>query len=61
MYCPRINHFVRLHASGNIPKCGHMVNVKGFKTFEQMNQSQWLKDIKAKMSEEVWPAECIRC
>jgi len=61
MYCPRINHFVRLHASGNIGKCGHMVNVKGFKTFEQMNQSQWLKDIKDKMSQDVWPDECIRC
>jgi len=61
MYCPRINHFVRLHSSGNIGKCGHMINGKGFKTFKQLDQSQWLNRIRTQMIFDEWPDECQRC
>lgn len=38
-----------------------MVNPPRFQTLEEMESSQWLQEIKQKMSQDVWPAECIRC
>ena len=50
MYCPRINHFVRLHSSGNLGRCGHMVNITvPFKTLKELDQSKWLKSKKDKI------------
>ena len=58
MYCPRINHFVRLHSSGNLGRCGHMVNITvPFKTLKELEQSNWLKGIKDKMAKDIWPDE----
>ncbi len=31
MFCPRLEHFVRLNQNGTIGKCGHMVKAKGLK------------------------------
>tara|TARA_B100000941_G_scaffold286629_1_gene260527 strand:+ start:1215 stop:2237 length:1023 start_codon:yes stop_codon:yes gene_type:complete len=61
MYCPRLNHFVRLEADGSIGKCGHMTNPMSFKTIDELDKSQWLQNIKSKMSNDEWPDECIRC
>jgi len=61
MYCPRLKHFVRLNQNGSIGKCGHMVNAMGFETFQDLDQSEWLDDIKDKMSKDQWPDECVRC
>lgn len=61
MYCPRLEHFVRLNQDGTIGRCGHMVNGRGFKSYEQLDQSKWSKDIKDKMERNQWPEECIRC
>ena len=61
MYCPRLNHFVRLNQNGSIGKCGHMVNAMGFKTFQDLEESKWLDGIKDKMSKDQWPDECVRC
>jgi sulfatase maturation enzyme AslB (radical SAM superfamily) len=61
MYCPRINHFVRLEQDGSIGKCGHMSNGLGFKTFDDLHSSDWLKNIKDTMARDEWPDECHRC
>ena len=61
MYCPRLEHFVRLNANGTIGKCGHMTNAKEFKTFRDLHKSQWLKKIELDMTLDAWPDECIRC
>jgi len=61
MYCPRLDHFVRLTQGGSVGKCGHMVDAKGFKTFEELEHSQWLKDVKDTMLQDKWPKECTRC
>ena len=61
MYCPRLKHFVRLNQDGSIGKCGHMINPMGFKTFDKLDNSKWLKDIKDTMAKDEWPNECKRC
>ena len=61
MFCPRIKHFVRLEQNGTIGKCGHMRNAIGFKTFNELDNSKWLKGIKEKMANDEWPDECNRC
>ena len=61
MFCPRLEHFVRLNQDGTIGKCGHMTNAKGFKTFKDLHKSQWLKKIELDMTLDAWPDECIRC
>ncbi len=61
MYCPRLDHFVRLNQNGSIGRCGHMTNAMGFQSVEQLEKSKWLKDVKATMSKDKWPEECVRC
>ena len=61
MHCPRLDHFVRINHNGKIGKCGHMTGAKEFNSFEEMQNSSWLKNIKNKMEDQQWPAECIRC
>jgi sulfatase maturation enzyme AslB (radical SAM superfamily) len=61
MYCPRLDHFVRLNHTGKIGKCGHMTRAPEFNSFEDMQDSAWLKKIKKQMKEKVWPKECVRC
>lgn len=61
MYCPRLDHFVRLNQDGTVGKCGHMVNGRGFKTHEELHSSEWLQGIRNKMKDDKWPEECIRC
>jgi sulfatase maturation enzyme AslB (radical SAM superfamily) len=61
MFCPRIKHFVRLNPDGTVGKCGHMIGQKGFGSFEELHDSDWLMDIQDTMDRGQWPAECIRC
>jgi len=61
MFCPRLDHFVRLNQDGSLGKCGHMIRGKGFESFEALEHSDWLNNIRDKMSKDEWPAECIRC
>jgi len=61
MYCPRLDHFVRLNHTGKIGKCGHMTQAPEFNSFEDMQDSVWLEKIKKQMEENVWPKECVRC
>ena len=61
MYCPRLNHFVRLNKDGSVGKCGHMKTSMGFESVAQLEKSQWLKDITNKMANDQWPDECVRC
>lgn len=52
---------MRLNQNGSVGKCGHMVDAKGFRNFEEMENSEWIKNIKDTMSEDKWPDECTRC
>lgn len=61
MYCPRLDHFVRLNQDGSIGKCGHMVNPKGFQSLDELERSDWLSNIRKLMSQDEWPDECRRC
>jgi sulfatase maturation enzyme AslB (radical SAM superfamily) len=61
MICPRLEHFARLNYTGKIGKCGHMTQAPEFDSFEDMQNSEWLKDIKQKMKNNIWPKECVRC
>ena len=61
MYCPRINHFVRLNQNGSIGRCGHMNTNIGFESVNELENSDWTKTIKEKMDQDVWPEECARC
>ena len=61
MYCPRLDHFVRLNGDGSVGKCGHMINTKGFGSVEGLEHSDWLNNIRNKMSKDEWPEECARC
>ena len=38
-----------------------MINAMGFKTFDKLDNSKWLKDIKDTMAKDEWPNECKRC
>jgi sulfatase maturation enzyme AslB (radical SAM superfamily) len=38
-----------------------MTGAKEFNSFDEMQNSSWLKNIKEKMQNQQWPAECIRC
>lgn len=61
MYCPRLDHFVRLNANGTVSRCGHMVSPAQFNTMKEMDQSQWLLGIRTQFADDKWPAECVRC
>ena len=61
MICPRIKHFIRLQPSGKVSKCGHMIGAKEFETFDEMQKSVWLENIKNQMDQDIWPEECVRC
>ena len=61
MFCPRLDHFVRLNRDGSVGKCGHMVKAKGFESFEELERSEWMKGIRNTMSQDRWPNECTRC
>jgi len=61
MFCPRLEHFTRLNQDGTVGKCGHMINGRGFDSFNDLENSEWLKTIKDTMQEDQWPKECQRC
>ena len=61
MYCPRLDHFVRLNHTGKIGKCGHMTQAPEFDSLTTMQDSIWLGKIKKQMEDNIWPKECIRC
>jgi len=61
MFCPRLEHFVRLNQNGTIGRCGHMMDAVNFESYTKLENSTWLKDIKQQMSLDKWPKECVRC
>jgi sulfatase maturation enzyme AslB (radical SAM superfamily) len=61
MYCPRLDHFVRFNPNGTIGCCGHMNSNPNFKSYDELQSSDWLRDIKDEMSRDTWPIECQRC
>jgi sulfatase maturation enzyme AslB (radical SAM superfamily) len=61
MYCPRLDHFVRLNHTGKIGKCGHMTQAPEFDSLADMQNSVWLVKIKKQMEDNIWPKECMRC
>jgi sulfatase maturation enzyme AslB (radical SAM superfamily) len=61
MFCPRLDHNIRLTADGQLSVCGHMVNSPGFFSEADLKSSNWLSKIKTQFQNNVWPDECIRC
>ena len=61
MHCPRLEHFVRLNPSGTVSRCGHMINPMQFKSYDEMEKSEWLIKIKNIFQDNNWPDECLRC
>jgi sulfatase maturation enzyme AslB (radical SAM superfamily) len=61
MHCPRIDHFIRLNRDGTVGKCGHMINAKGFDSYEELEQSDWMINIRKAIEQGQWPMECFRC
>lgn len=61
MHCPRIDHFIRLNRDGTVGKCGHMINAKGFDSYEELEQSDWMVNIRKTIEQGQWPMECFRC
>ena len=57
MQCPRLDHFVRFNPNGTVSRCGHMVNPPQFASLQDMENSDWLNNIRIKLN----PPECIRC
>lgn len=61
MYCPRLDHNVRLNPDKTVSLCGHMINAPKFQTYDSMVSSEWLQNVKSKMLQDCWPDECQRC
>lgn len=61
MYCARTEHFVRFNYDGTVGMCGHMVEAPKFRTWDEMKDSEWKKQIIETLEEDRWPAECSRC
>lgn len=61
MYCPRLDHFVRLNPNGTVSRCGHMTRKPQFDSLESMESSEWLASVKEHMAQGIWPVECERC
>ena len=57
MQCPRLDHFVRFNPGGTVSRCGHMIAPPQFRSLDEMDQSDWLRNIR----KQEWPAECLRC
>ena len=47
--------------NGTVGKCGHMVNGRGFNSYKELEDSEWLKGVKETMAKDQWPKECVRC
>ena len=60
MYCPRLDHFVRF-TPNSVGCCGHMTDTPGFSSYDELQSSSWLAEIRDEMSRDVWPVECQRC
>lgn len=66
MQCPRLDHFVKIIPDEDpftsvVSNCCVMVDNPNFTSYDEMMQSQWLKDIKRDFSNDIFPKECIRC
>ena len=61
MYCPRLEHFVRFNSNGTVGCCGHMADSPSFNTYDELQSSRWLTNIKDEMFRDAWPVECRRC
>lgn len=61
MRCPRLDHFVRFNNDGTIGRCGHMVGAPGFRSLEELENSDWLFGLQEQMDQDIWPKECVRC
>ena len=61
MHCPRLDHFVRFNPDGSVGCCGHMTDSPKFKSYDDLQSSQWLANVKDELFRDAWPVECQRC
>jgi len=61
--CWKLDHYVFVHDNtGKVSKCCDMTNDRPkFVNFDSMMNSKWLSDVREKMTNNIWPDECIRC
>lgn len=61
MYCPRIDHNVRLNQDGSVSLCGHMIGSPKFPDYNTLFNSHWLTTVRDSFDNSNWPIECQRC
>lgn len=61
MQCPRLNHFRRIAATGQVSVCGHMIDPMQYSNLSDLESSQWLASLKDQFRNDTWPDECRRC
>lgn len=61
MYCPRLDHNVRLNPDSTVSLCGHMVMAPRFATYSELQNSDWLAKLRDEFAQNQWPKECERC
>jgi hypothetical protein len=62
MHCVRLDHFLKIETgSSPLVRCCHMANPPRFKTIKEVENSQWISNVKQQLNEGIWPDECIRC
>lgn len=61
MYCPRLDHNVRLNYNGTVSLCGHMTRPPSFESYGAMIRSDWLASVRETLNKDQWPSECKRC
>lgn len=66
MYCPRLDHFVKIvppvfGATKVFTLCCHMDKPPRFNSYDELMNSEWLKDIRVKFANDEFPKECNRC
>lgn len=66
MHCPRLDHFVKIvppvtGATKVYTLCCHMDKPPRFDSYDELMDSEWLKDVRVKFANDEFPKECNRC
>lgn len=66
MHCPRVDHFVKIvppvfGATKVFTLCCHMDKPPRFNSYDELMNSEWLKDVRVKFANDEFPKECNRC
>lgn len=59
--CPRLTHFVDLTFSGKFRRCCHMTDDPAFPSYLEMENSEWVRDVRQTFANGKWHPACSRC